>query len=48
MGGIKKRHIPDLVGSGAKTIAVVTAVTMADDIAAECRELIELIAESAR
>jgi thiamine-phosphate pyrophosphorylase len=48
MGGIKKRHIPDLVGSGAKAIAVVTAVTMADDIAAECRELIELIAESAR
>ena len=43
MGGIKKHHIPDLKAAGAKTIAVVTAVTMADDIAAEAAELLQLI-----
>ncbi|MFA7158111.1 MAG: thiamine phosphate synthase [Kiritimatiellia bacterium] len=31
MGGIKEEHIPDLVRAGAKTIAVVTAVTADDD-----------------
>ncbi len=28
MGGIKKNHIPDLLEAGARTIAVVTAVTV--------------------
>ena len=31
MGGIKRRHIPDLLAAGARTIAVVTAVTGSDD-----------------
>lgn len=31
MGGIKETHIPDLLEHGARTIALVTAVTMADD-----------------
>ena len=35
MGGIKLPHIPELVGLGAKRIAVVTALTQADDIARE-------------
>ncbi len=43
MGGIKKQHIPVLMAEGARTIAVVTAVTMAADIAAESREILEII-----
>jgi thiamine-phosphate pyrophosphorylase len=35
MGGIKLQHIPELVGLGAKRIAVVTALTQADNIARE-------------
>ncbi len=35
MGGIKYTHIKKLVQHGAKRIAVVTALTQADDIAAE-------------
>jgi thiamine-phosphate pyrophosphorylase len=40
MGGIKRSHIPDLVRAGARTIALVTAVTMADDPARAARELL--------
>jgi len=35
MGGIKKEHIPVLTAIGARRLAVVTALTGADDIAAE-------------
>jgi thiamine-phosphate pyrophosphorylase len=35
MGGIKFHHIPELVGLGATRIAVVTALTQADNIARE-------------
>jgi len=31
MGGIKKHHIPDLLAEGVKTIAVITAITDADN-----------------
>lgn len=31
MGGIKPNHIPDLVNAGARTLAVVTAITAASD-----------------
>ena len=31
MGGIKQHHVPELVDAGARIIAVVTAVTAADD-----------------
>jgi len=35
MGGIKKEHIRELTALGARRLAVVTALTEADDIAAE-------------
>jgi thiamine-phosphate pyrophosphorylase len=35
MGGIKLEHVPQLTALGARRIAVVTALTMADDIAGE-------------
>ena len=37
MGGVKREHIPELVARGARRIAVVTALTRAEDIAAETR-----------
>ena len=43
MGGIKKKHIPDLLSAGAKTIALVTAVTAADDPELATRELLNEI-----
>ena len=43
MGGIKKKHIPELLEAGARTIALVTAVTAADDPEAATRELLNEI-----
>ncbi|MFZ5776411.1 MAG: thiamine phosphate synthase [Thermodesulfobacteriota bacterium] len=43
MGGIKREHIPALVGMGARRLAVVTAITGAPDIAAETRAWVEEI-----
>lgn len=43
MGGIKAEHIPALVAAGARTIALVTAVTAAPAPAAAARELLALI-----
>lgn len=40
MGGIKRSHIAELTRAGANTIALVTAVTMADDPARAARELL--------
>jgi len=40
MGGIKKDHIPDLSSAGARTIAVVTAITAADDPERAAREML--------
>jgi len=37
MGGVKRNHVPYLVSRGARRIAVVTALTQADDIAEETR-----------
>jgi len=37
MGGVKRNHVPELVRRGARRIAVVTALTQADDIAEETR-----------
>jgi len=48
MGGIKRRHIPELVRLGAKRIALVTALTMAEDIAAETAGWIEGITMARR
>lgn len=43
MGGIKRRHVPDLLAAGARTIAVVTAVTGADDPEDAARDLLTAI-----
>lgn len=41
MGGIKEHHIPDLKSVGANTIALVTAITAADDPEAAARQLLK-------
>ncbi|HIJ79579.1 MAG: thiamine phosphate synthase [Desulfobulbaceae bacterium] len=43
MGGIKKEHIAELTDAGARRLAVVTALTQADDIAEETRQWITAI-----
>ncbi|MCK5849283.1 MAG: thiamine phosphate synthase [Kiritimatiellae bacterium] len=45
MGGIKKRHIPDLVMAGARTIAVVSAITAVDDPCEAAKDLLSCIKE---
>lgn len=44
MGGIKLHHVPELIARRARRLAVVTALTGADDIAAETRQWIYAIA----
>jgi thiamine-phosphate pyrophosphorylase len=39
MGGIKERHIPELLKLGARHIAMVTEVTQAEDVEAKVRQL---------
>lgn len=41
MGGITIDRVPDLAAAGARTLAVVTAVTAADDPEAAARDLLE-------
>jgi thiamine-phosphate pyrophosphorylase len=48
MGGIKARHIPGLVAAGARTIALVTAVTEAPDVEAATRALLATIRNAPR
>ena len=43
MGGIKESHIPALCAAGARTLAVVTAVTAAEDPAAAAGRLRQAI-----
>ncbi len=43
MGGIKIKHIPELLDAGARTIALVTAVTAAEDPELATRELLNII-----
>lgn len=43
MGGIKPGHIPDLVKAGARTIALVTAVTAAEDPREACGALLRTL-----
>lgn len=43
MGGIKLEHVPELVAKGARRIAVVTALTRAQDIAAETSRWVQAI-----
>jgi len=46
MGGIKISHIPGLLNAGARTIALVTAVTAAPTPADAARELLKMIQSS--
>lgn len=39
MGGIKERHIPELLEKGARLIAMVTEITQADDVAKRVAQL---------
>jgi thiamine-phosphate pyrophosphorylase len=48
MGGIKLDHVQEVVARGAHRIAVVTALTQAQDIAAETRRWIEAIDKASR
>lgn len=41
MGGVKLYHVPELMAAGVRRIAVVTALTAADDIAGETRQWME-------
>ena len=43
MGGIKPEHVPALIQTGARTIAVVTAVTAATDPTQAVRDLLALL-----
>lgn len=43
MGGIKPEHVPALIQAGARTIAVVTAVTAAADPVQATRDLLALL-----
>ena len=43
MGGIKQTHVPDLVEAGARTLAVVTAVTAAPDPGPAAAQLLDAI-----
>ena len=43
MGGIQRGNIEQVLAAGARTAAVVTAVTRAPDPAAECRLLLEMV-----
>ena len=45
MGGIKLHHLPQLLELGARRIAVVTAISKAEDIATATRQWIDAIAE---
>ena len=46
MGGIKREHIPSLVQAGARTIALVTAVTAAENPERAARELLQTIQDA--
>ncbi|MEG1980227.1 MAG: thiamine phosphate synthase, partial [Victivallaceae bacterium] len=39
MGGIKERHLPELLAAGARHVAMVTEITQAENIAERVRQL---------
>lgn len=45
IGGIKKENLGELAGTGVSGVALVSAVFSAEDIEAECRELLSLAAQ---
>ncbi len=40
MGGIKRRHLPDLFRQGVRTVSMVTEISLAADVEARVRELL--------
>lgn len=44
MGGIKRHHVDELCAAGARTVAVVTEITAAEDPEAAARELVAAMA----
>lgn len=46
MGGIKKSHVQQLVKAGARRLAVVTAISQAENIEEETREWMDMITSS--
>ena len=46
MGGIKKSHVEQLVRAGARRLAVVTAISQAENIEKETRKWMEMITSS--
>ncbi|MFC1497296.1 thiamine phosphate synthase [Verrucomicrobiota bacterium] len=43
MGGIKENHIPDLISAGARVIAIVTAITAAENPGKAAETLINIV-----
>lgn len=43
MGGIKRHHLADLFRRGVRTVAMVTEISLASDVAGRARELLEEI-----
>lgn len=48
MGGIKRRHIRELVAAGADRIAMVTEITLAENPADRTREIVEMMKDAKR
>jgi len=48
IGGIKKENCREVISAGADGVAIVTAITMAENIPETCREFIKLIESSIR
>jgi len=46
IGGIKSHNTGEVIRAGADGVAVVTAVTMAPDVAGACRKLVEVIQQA--
>ena len=48
MGGIKRAHLRDLFSRGISTVAMVTEISLASDVAGRVRELLEEISRADR
>jgi thiamine-phosphate pyrophosphorylase len=46
MGGIKRHHFPELFRAGVRTVSVVTEISLADDVEARTRDLLDDIGEA--
>jgi thiamine-phosphate pyrophosphorylase len=48
MGGIKRRHLPDLFRRGIRTVSMVTEISLAKDVEGRVRELLDEIGTATR